>query len=304
MDTYLILGASNFLGIGLTKFLLKRGHRVVLCSRSPISLKHKFLVNVVSKLNNFDDLIFLIRAYSITEAIYLINTSKAHRNNNFCMLENMEFNIKVMNFLFKYLSRVIYFSSGGRVYGFSNKLLHEDNNLQPNCSYGREKLFLERTVVDLSQKFQKEHLIIRPSNPYGPGQDIFGSHGFISVALGKYFRRESVTLWNGGLDRRDYIYVDDFYNMFYNIIKARGLPYSTYNVGTGVGTNALEILSLIEEKTDYKFIKKFDNFSLNEVGDAVLDIKRYSKSFPDYKPLSVSSGIDKFINTVKKNFIE
>ncbi|QPI86177.1 NAD-dependent epimerase/dehydratase family protein [Rhodobacterales bacterium HKCCA1288] len=282
----------------MTKFLLKRGHRVILCSRSPISFKHESLVNIVSNLNNFDDVIFFVRTYSVTEAIYLINTRRAHDNINADIFENKRFHLKLMRFLFENLDRVIYFSSGGRVYGFSNDPLREDNNLQPNCCYGKEKLFLERALIYLSKKFNKEYLIIRPSNPYGPGQDIFGSHGFISVALGKYFKRESVTLWNGGVDRRDYIYVDDFYNMFYNIITAHMLPHSTYNLGTGVGTTALEILSLIEKKTNYKFIRKYDNFSASNAGHAVLDIQRYSTLFPNHKPLSVSSGIDKFINDI------
>ena len=280
MKTVLLVGGSGFIGLHLTKLFLDKGYKVVIVSTSKPKLDHENLLCYVADAKNlkFFDLFFVEN--KIDEAVYLINTIPPHGGDAVNLDVEVSINKAVLEVLFANVERVSFFSSGGRVYGYSEQVFSELSEPNPVCLYGQLKLALESVVIELAELFNKDYLIIRPSNPYGPGQNIYGNQGFIAIALGKILRGETVEVWNGGVDVRDYIYIDDFGAMFMNIFEYKGLPFNTYNIGSSVGVSTLEVLSYIRKvcnvdafDVDVKPVTKM-------VSSIVLDISRYLKLFP------------------------
>ena len=296
MKTYLIFGGTGFLGACLTNFLLTQGHRVIVQSRNPLGFSHEFLINFVSNSQDLEDLKSLIGIYAIEDAFYLVNTVQAHLIGQIDFSKNLRVHQSYLEFLFQSVGRVIFMSSGGRVYGFSDERFNEGDQLNPTCAYGKEKVSLEHLVLELSSRFQKKHLILRPANPYGPGQNIYGHQGFIAILFGKYFKGDTVELWNRGFEMRDYIYIDDFLLMVYNLICFKDLPFSVYNLGTGIGTTSLDIVSAIEQTTGHSVKRIFKEPGSASSGHAVLDISRYLDLFPRSKFISIPSGVERFYN--------
>lgn len=58
------------------------------------------------------------------------------------------------------------------------------------------------------------YLIVRPSNPYGHGQNLHGKQGLVAVAIGKIMDGKPVEVWGDGSSIRDYIYIDDLAEIF------------------------------------------------------------------------------------------
>jgi len=294
MRTVLLVGGSGFIGLHLTKSFLVKGYKVVIVSTSKPELDHENLLCYVADATNleFFDLFFV--GNKIDEAVYLINTIPPHGGDAVNLDVEVSINKAVLEVLFANVERVSFFSSGGRVYGYSEQIFSELSELNPVCLYGQLKLALENVVTELAEIFNKDYLIIRPSNPYGPGQNIYGSQGFIAIALGKFLRGEAVEVWNGGLDVRDYIYIDDFIAMFMNIFEHKGLPFNTYNIGSSIGVSTLEVISYIQE------VCNIDDFDVDVkpatkmASSIVLDISRYLKLFPDTNIRECEVGISQF----------
>ena len=100
--------------------------------------------------------------------------------------------VKLMELCAEMNIKFVYFSSGGTVYG--NKMLNccGDNNgftekesMAPISYYGWTKQMMENGIQFLHRTKGLKYIIIRPSNPYGPGQYLYSKQGLIAVALGK-----------------------------------------------------------------------------------------------------------------------
>ena len=89
--------------------------------------------------------------------------------------------------------KIIYFSSGGSVYGKQNKLpIQECFDTNPISLYGLSKLTLEKFLIYLSQNEKLNYLIIRPSNVYGYDNFYPPSNS----KIGKKSRNNTVILYN------------------------------------------------------------------------------------------------------------
>ncbi|RYF38735.1 MAG: NAD-dependent epimerase/dehydratase family protein, partial [Cytophagaceae bacterium] len=107
-------------------------------------------------------------------------------------------------------TRFIFFSSGGTVYGPTSNADHlETDACAPINHYGQSKLEMESFVRFCGRTAGLDYLILRPSNPYGPGQMSNGTQGFVSVALNKALNDQALDIWGDGSAVRDYVYIDD-----------------------------------------------------------------------------------------------
>ncbi len=63
---------------------------------------------------------------------------------------------------------------------------------------------IENNILFVHRTSGLNYLIIRPSNPYGPGQALNGKQGIIAVAIGKILNGESIEIWGDGSSVRDF----------------------------------------------------------------------------------------------------
>jgi len=116
----------------------------------------------------------------------------------------------------------------------------------PISSHGIQKLAIEKYL--LLHRFHRglDVRIARLSNPFGPGQRLYGRQGFVALTIGHLLNNEAILLRDGGRPVRDFLYIDDVTEALDRLASYDDAP-SVVNIGSGVGHSLREIVAMIEE---------------------------------------------------------
>lgn len=144
--------------------------------------------------------------------------------------------------------RLIYISSGGAVYGEPQEsYLSEDHRLFPTSPYGTSKSLTETGLAELSAKHRFELVVLRVSNPYGPGLTKQGQ-GVIPMLIDALRHDRDFHIFGDGSAIRDYLHITDFQRA---IRIAASICLSertvTVNIGSGIGHSLNEIIAMLEQ---------------------------------------------------------
>jgi UDP-glucose 4-epimerase len=140
--------------------------------------------------------------------------------------------------------RVVIASSGGTVYGVPLHLpTSEDHPTRPISLHGHHSLTVERYAQFFAERHGFEPIILRFSNPYGPGQIARRGQGVIAAWSEALAHEEPLVVFGDLETRRDFLYVDDLIEA----TAGAGLsaPPGIYNVGSGVATPLREVIELL-----------------------------------------------------------
>jgi UDP-glucose 4-epimerase len=146
------------------------------------------------------------------------------------------------------IRRILYFSSGGTVYGIPcSNPIDENHPTNPISSYGITKLAIEKYLAIYASLYGIEHYILRPSNVYGPGQQLDIGQGVIGVMARHALRGEPIEIWGTGEAIRDYLYIDDMVTATMVLLAYEG-PHRIFNVSGGEGYSLLDIIAILSSK--------------------------------------------------------
>lgn len=171
--------------------------------------------------------------------------------------------------------------------------------MEPISYYGWSKQMMENSILFKNRTQGLKYLIIRPSNPYGHGQNLHGKQGLVAVAIGKIIENKSVEVWGDGSAIRDYIYIEDLANAFYQLI-SKDVCNETINLGSGRGYSVNDVLAFLKiiSKVDFKI--EYKNARPVDVSNMVLDIKKMTQ-FTDVILTPMLDGISSFYHeSIKK----
>lgn len=195
--------------------------------------------------------------------------------------------------------KLVFFSSGGTVYGNNGGRPHrEDDTRKPVSYYGLSKSIIEDLVYFEHRRSGLDYLIVRPSNAYGPGQSPDGQQGLIAVATGKALRGEALQIWGDGKAVRDYIYVDDLADAVFRLIGS-GLSCETVNVGSGKGYQVNDVLSILGSHLDRPLKVEYVGKRNVDVDSIVLDCTKIG-SLIDFRPMGLEEGIKRFADSINR----
>jgi UDP-glucose 4-epimerase len=144
--------------------------------------------------------------------------------------------------------RVVFTSTGGAIYGEGEGQelpLSEDAPLAPEAPYGQSKFAGEGYLALYERLYGLSGVSLRLGNVYGPRQDPLGEAGVIAIFCGRLRAGERPTVFGGGKQTRDYIYVGDVVTAA--LTAAESEARGPINVGTGVETDVLELARLLGE---------------------------------------------------------
>jgi UDP-glucose 4-epimerase len=192
------------------------------------------------------------------------------------------------------VKRVIFPSSGGAIYGNQKKnLLSENDPQNPISPYAISKLTIEKYLEYYRINHGLEYLILRYSNPYGPGQNVVGSQGIVPIFLNLIKNNKPITVFGDGKNERDYIFIDDAIEITKKIAFKPKTKYFVYNLGGGKGTTINKVIDIIRKTADrpVKMIKKPARGI--DVRKVVLDISRIKKEIKYLSETSLEEGIQK-----------
>jgi UDP-glucose 4-epimerase len=145
-------------------------------------------------------------------------------------------------------TNLIYFSSGGTVYGNPLQLpVHEDSAIAPISPYGAAKIAQENICKNL-RTHGNAVTILRPSNAYGPSQTPKSGFGLVRTLLEHAQMGTTMEIWGDGENMRDYLYIDDIVEATLRLMR---LPQhsGTYNLGSGLGHSVNQVKNLVEQVT-------------------------------------------------------
>jgi UDP-glucose 4-epimerase len=144
--------------------------------------------------------------------------------------------------------RFIFASSGGALYGDTDSLpTPETHPCLPASQYGGAKLCAEVYGRVYQSLHGLEFVALRYSNVYGPRQDPHGEAGVVAIFAERLLRGEKTLVFGDGRQTRDYVFVED---VVVANLAAVSAPAGSYNVGTGVECDVLELHEQIAQACD------------------------------------------------------
>ena len=281
----LIIGGNGFIGSHLVK-VLKNQHNVTVFDRSPNEFIGEFPeVNYI--YGDFSDTTLLSLALDNMQIVYHLLTTTVPFTANidavFDITTNLVATVKFLDLIVeKGVQRLVYSSSGGTVYGNPQYLpIDEKHPCNPIGSYGIVKNTIERYIELYALRNKFSFLIVRPSNPYGPGQNYRKNQGLIGKLIYNSITKEKFTIWGDGSAVRDYIFIDDLTSFF----KVAGLSEESgvFNAGSGMGMNINQIIAALSKIIDDMPPIVYTETKGTIVDKVVLDIKKSKDKF-DWSP--------------------
>ena len=303
MRNVLFIGGAGFIGSSIIKqFLNADDERDIYVLEPPfanLSRLYGMPVHIIQgNISDIDLIKSIIEIKKIYQIVHLVSTMVpgCDYEDYKKEFENVIFpTVRLMQLCSKKNVRLAFFSSGGTIYGerTNNIPFVESDPKEPISYYGLSKQVLENSILFEHRVSGLQYLIIRPSNPYGPGQNINGRQGLIAVALGKILSGQPVTVWGDGSSVRDYIYIDDLAMAVSELLKNDNICNKTINIGSGKGYSVGQILDIIVNTVSEDVTIEYSAGRQNDVSNMVLDISQM-KSLVKIPHTSIEKGIKLF----------
>jgi UDP-glucose 4-epimerase len=272
-----VFGANGFIGRAAVRHLLARDRRVVAIGRTfPADYEHIVGGNVETRVVDFRDALSVqATLQGIDQAIDLVNSSSPALGNA-RVVEDVETNVMphisfVQSCVMSRVSQIVFLSSGGTVYGSPSYLpLDEDHPTNPLVSYGAAKLMVEHYLRMLTRDTPVSHVILRVSNPFGPGQVLRKGQGLIASILERQAASLPIVVYGDGQTQRDYLYIDDLCHALTAALEVASMR-ETFNIGTGRGRSTLDVIRAVEAALGRKLDITFEDERATDAKNNVLD---------------------------------
>ena len=335
----LVTGAAGFIGAALSKYLLKKGYKVIgidnLNDYYDVKLKKARIKNIIDDKNLSKNWIFLTLSIEnkleiekvfkdyIPEVVVNLAAQAGVRNSIINPSNYIQSNIlgfgNILEICKEYQIQNLVFASSSSVYGANEKLPYEENHSvdHPVSLYAATKRSNELMAHAYSHIHKLPSTGLRFFTVYGPwGRPDMAPIIFTESILNK----KPIKLFNNGNMIRDFTYIDDIVESIYrcclkpatsevNFNKKKPnpdssfAPYKIFNIGNGVPTKLIEFIGILENNLGIKAIKKFEPMQLGDVKSTEASTSNLQE-WINYKPkTNVEDGIKKFINWYKEFYL-
>lgn len=172
---------------------------------------------------------------------------------------------------------LVFISSGGTVYGPDAPLpTPETARTAPINIYGTIKALTEQALLAVGRQHGLSIVILRVSNPYGPGQSGTRRMGFVAAAIKAAVSETPIVIWGDGSATRDFIFIEDVGNALALAAGYRGESV-ILNIGSGEECSLLQVCDLISRTSRRKLEVVFEQGRPFDVPRSCLDISRAAK---------------------------
>ncbi len=302
-----IIGGNGFIGSNLSNYFLKRNMEVKVLDKfinkdKIDNTKHLNVKFIKSDITNTSELINNIGDYE--NIIWLVHTS-VPSNSMLDLTGDLFANLDpLVRFLIRIkdtpnIERFVFLSSGGTIYGNPEKPtpIAENHSINPISNYGITKYTQEKYINLLLNQSQIQTFIIRPSNVYGPNQNLNKPQGIIGHAFKAANNGHPINLFNNGQIVRDFLFVDDLSEAIFQCLNSNyKASVESYNIGSEIGVSIKEIIDQIEKvsKQNLKIVLKparpFDcNYN-------VLDCSKFKSIYDWESQTTIKKGIQTVYN--------
>ena len=306
----LITGATGFIGSHLTEFFVKKGFKVTAFDRynsiynlgnlknSEFKKDVNFIFGDIRDYDSVDkaskgkDLILHLAAlvgipYSYYSPLAYIKTNLEGTYN---VLESAKNNN---------VSQLIV-TSTSETYGSAKKIpMNESHRLIGQSPYSASKISADQLSISYWRSFSLPVKIIRPFNTFGPRQS---SRAVIPSIIIQALNSKIIKLGNLNTSR-DYTYVSDVCNAYYELLKVKNIYGKPVNVGSNkeykIHDIAKKIINLIDPKLKIKIDKQRIRPISSEVDRLKCDNKFFIKKSKWKPTISFDQGLNKTIEWIQ-----
>lgn len=308
MSNILFLGGAGFIGSNLIRTLIGRKDDIKVYVLEPsfsnISRLDGMEVQVFrGTLQDIDFVQSIIEANHIDTIVHLVATIIPGSTFEDYKREYQQVifpTIELMQYCAQKDIKFVYFSSGGTVYGNRTDMtpFKETDSMAPISYYGWSKQMMENSILYVHRTAGLKYLIVRPSNPYGHGQNIHAKQGLIAVALGKILAGEPIAVWGDGSNVRDYIYIDDLCEVLCQLLE-KDVCNTTLNIGSGVGASINDIIQVLRDVVSEEVQVEYQPARKVDVSHMILDTT-HLKQYVNVEFTSLVEGVTRFYRDVKE----
>jgi nucleoside-diphosphate-sugar epimerase len=239
----LVLGAGGFLGAHVTRGLLDEGWDVTGVVRDPYDpLVQERLETIAGEVRlvagDAGDPRLLERLAPAADAVFPFAGHSGAARSMAHVLDDLQANVAAQVALLETLRREgsparVVFPGSRLQYGVARELpVDEDHPLDPTSPYGLSKSVAERYHRFYHDVHGVRTTSLRISLPYGPRQSRpDGAFGIVGTFLAAASRGGALTLYGGGGQIRDFVYVGDLVELFLLAATAPAAIGQVFNAG-------------------------------------------------------------------------
>jgi dTDP-L-rhamnose 4-epimerase len=124
---------------------------------------------------------------------------------------------------------------------------------RPNLAsvYALTKYVQEQMVLNVSAAYGMPAVALRLFNVYGPGQALSNPYtGVLAIFASRLLNGRPPVIFEDGLQRRDFVHVEDVAQAFVATVEGRGQPGSAYNIASGEDRTVLDVARLLARAMD------------------------------------------------------
>ena len=302
MKRILFIGGAGFIGSNIIRRLQHSDYEIHVCEPVDANLQRLEGLDVQiyhAMISDIEDISKIIQDNGIDIVVHLVSTLIPGSSYDDYKEEYKHVifpSIELMEICAQKEVRFVYFSSGGTVYGNRTDVYPfiETDPMAPISYYGWSKQMMENSIQFMHRTKGLKYLILRPSNPYGHGQNLYGKQGLVAVAIGRVLKNEAVEVWGDGSAIRDYIFIDDLAIVFKQLMNIDVIN-ETLNIGSGRGYSVNDVLAFLKIVSHEDFRIEYKNPRPVDVSNMVLDLSRL-KHYVDYEFTPFMEGIKQFYN--------
>lgn len=170
-----------------------------------------------------------------------------------------------------------------------------------NCLsiYGIHKLAGEKYYRFYHDAHGLQTVSLRITNPYGPRQQMKHSkYGIVNWFIRLALEGKPITVFGEGLQKRDYIFVEDLAEALVLAPLHSATDGQVYNLGSGIGTPFIDMVKLVAELvpgTEIHYLEWPKDRYFVETGDFIADIAQLKEATGWEPKTALREGISQTI---------
>ncbi|MEE2679961.1 MAG: NAD-dependent epimerase/dehydratase family protein [Myxococcota bacterium] len=191
----------------------------------------------------------------------------------------------------------IVFASTRQVYGRPRYLpVDEAHPIEPVDVNGINKLAAERYYALYDQIHGVRSVSLRLTNTYGPRMDLVSdTKGFVGIFVRRALRGETVRIYGGGEQRRDFNYVDDVVDALLVAGANDAVFGDVFNLGHPEPLSLLDFVSALHAVADFEHeIVPFPpDAKAIDIGDYYGDFSKFAAATGWQPQVDVATGLER-----------
>jgi len=274
----------------------------VLDSHSCPDVFHNRVEWIQGSFGNLTDVLYAVKGADVV--FHLISSTVPADNvtENEEIRNNVVQTLNLLKICVQEKVRRIVFISSASVYGIQHELpISETASTDPISSHGIHKLTIEKYLQLYQYKYGLDCKMMRLSNPYGFGQNVFGRQGFVSILIGKILTGDAITIMGDGSAIRDFIYIDDVINACH-LLAGTDVSEVVFNIGSGSGISINDVINHFHNYTKQPLKINYVGERKNDILASILDIRKAKKILGFKTNIAFDAGLKLTLSLYEKQY--